>query len=115
MDIHALHTTWISGLPCHPSNAHGMVAVLREFGFDVPGLSASLFLQDSSIVRMGVPPMRIEVTTKISGVDFQECYAERVVDSIDDTEVNLINLRHLKINKKASGRYKDLDDLEHLP
>ncbi len=29
-------------------------------------------------------------------------------------EVNLISLKDLKVNKRASGRDKDLDDLEHL-
>jgi hypothetical protein len=96
-------------------NAERIVRVLREFGFDTPDLSESLFLQDRSIVRMGVPPIRIEVVTTISGVSFEECYAERVRDRIDEVEVSIISLRHLKINKRASGRHKDLDDLEHLP
>ena len=99
----------------HPDNAERLVSVLRDFGFDTPQLSASLFLQDKSIVRMGIPPMRLEITTAISGVTFDECYAERVVDVVDGVEVNLISLHHLKVNKKASGRHKDLDDLEHLP
>lgn len=98
-----------------PQNAERMVAVLREFGFETPNLSAELFLRAGSIVRMGTPPMRIEVMTTISGVAFEECYAHRVTDSIDGVVVNLISLSHLKINKKASGRYKDLDDLENLP
>ena len=67
------------------------------------------------MVRMGVPPVRIELTTAISGVSFDECYAERIVDTLDGVEVSLINLRHLKINKEASGRFKDLSDLENLP
>ncbi len=64
---------------------------------------------------MGVPLLRIEVTIGIDGVEFDECYAERISDSIDGVPVDLINLRHLKINKRASGRPKDLNDLEHLP
>jgi hypothetical protein len=63
---------------------------------------------------MGVFPLRIEITTTISGVKFDECYANRIVDTLDGVEVNLINLNHLKINKKASGRLKDLNDLENL-
>jgi len=74
-----------------------------------------LFLKDKSIIRMGVPPMKIEIVTTISGVTFEECYSHRVNDAIDGAEVCLIGLNHLKINKKASGRHKDLDDLEHLP
>ncbi|MDQ3009834.1 MAG: hypothetical protein M3X11_03925 [Acidobacteriota bacterium] len=59
--------------------------------------------------------MKIEVSNYIDGVNFDECFRERVVDVIDGVVVNLINLTHLKINKKASGRFKDLADLENLP
>lgn len=97
-----------------PKNAKKLVAALQEFGFDTPDLSPDLFLQDR-IVRMGVPPLRIEVTTQISGVTFEECYKNRVVAVLDGVRVNLIGLAKLKKNKKASGRHKDLDDLEHLP
>jgi len=98
-----------------PATAEKMVAVLREFGFDVPNLSADLFLKDDQIVRMGVPPIRLEIFTSIPGVRFEECYAARVLGEIDGVPVSLINLRDLKTNKKASGRNKDLADLENLP
>ena len=98
-----------------PANAERMVAALREFGFGVSDLAPDLFLRDRSVVRMGVPPMRIEVVTTISGVRFEECYPERVTDILDGVEVTLIDLHHLKANKRASGRHRDLDDLEHLP
>lgn len=78
-------------------------------------LLAELLLKERQIIRMGVPPVRIEITTTISGVTFEECYAERVVDVLDGVRVNLIDLKHLKLNKKASGRHKDLNDLENLP
>ena len=98
-----------------PENARRMVDTLRQFGFDTPQLSAELFLQDRSMVRMGNVPLRIEIMTTISGVSFEECYAERVVDLIDGVEVSFISLHHLKANKQASGRQKDLTDLERLP
>jgi hypothetical protein len=98
----------------HHQNAEKLVAVLKEFGFDVPELSIELFLKENQIVRMGVSPMRIELLTTISGVNFEECYSERIIDVIDGVEVSIINLKHLKLNKRASGRHKDLDDLEHL-
>jgi len=55
------------------------------------------------------------MTTGISGVNFDECYAERVTAVIDGVPVKIISLRHLKINKKAAGRHKDLNDFENLP
>ncbi len=97
------------------ATAERMVAVLRIFGFDVPNLSADLFLKDDQIVRMGVPPIRLEIFTSIPGVRFEDCYPARIVGEIDGTTVSLINLQDLKTNKKASGRNKDLADLENLP
>jgi predicted nucleotidyltransferase len=103
---------WVS---ISPENAEKIVTVLREFGFDSAGLRKDLFLTANRIIRMGVPPLRIELSTGIDGVTFNECYADRVTDTIDGITVNLINLQHLKINKKASGRAKDINDLENLP
>jgi len=98
----------------HEQNAERLVTVLKKFGFNVPELPENLFMKANQIVRMGVPPMRIELLTTISGVSFEECYRERIIDEIDGVEVSIINLRYLRINKRASGRHKDLDDLEHL-
>lgn len=103
---------WIA---THPQNAERIVDVLREFGFGVSELSTDLFLKDEQIIRMGVPPLRIDITTTISDVSFAECYAKRNVDIVDGIEVNLISLKHLKANKKACGRPKDVNDLANLP
>lgn len=59
-----------------PENAVRVVDVIREFGFNTPELSKNLFLKELSIIRMGLPPIRIEVTTSISGVNFDDCYAQ---------------------------------------
>jgi predicted nucleotidyltransferase len=103
---------WIA---LHPQNAKRLVTALNEFGLDLPELTPEIFLAAEQIIRMGVPPVRIEIATTISGVDFAECYTARLVDVLDGIEVNLISLAHLKANKKAAGRHKDLDDLENLP
>ncbi len=103
---------WIA---VHPDNAKRVAAALHEFGFDLPELTPNLFLQENKIIRMGVPPMRLAISTGISGVEFEECYASRIEDVLDGVPVNIIDLPHLKINKKAAGRFKDLADLENLP
>jgi hypothetical protein len=103
---------WIA---LQPENAERVVGALREFGFDLPELRSELFLNEKAIIRMGTPPIRLEITTGISGVEFDECYKSRVIDLLDGIQVNIIGLEHLKINKKASGRLKDLADLENLP
>ncbi len=96
-------------------NADRVVGALRAFGFDVPELEAALFLDEDRIVRMGHPPLRVEIFPSASGVDFTPCYDERVVDELGGVEAAIIGLECLKKNKRASGRHKDLDDLEHLP
>jgi predicted nucleotidyltransferase len=103
---------WVAATP---SNAEKIDAAVREFGFDVPELSRELFLEKDRVIRMGEPPIRIEILTSLSGVNFSDCYAEREVADVEGLQLNVIDLEHLKANKRAAGRYQDLSDLEHLP
>jgi hypothetical protein len=99
-----------------PENAVRMNAVVKEFGFDVPELSPDVFLKDvHKIVRMGVPPLRIEIMMAISGINFKECYEKRIDYKDGDLTIKIIDKENLKKNKKAAGRYKDLSDLDYLP
>lgn len=98
----------------NPANAEKMVEVLREFGFGTPDLTPETFLRPGQMVRMGTPPLRIEILTEVSGVSFEECISRRIVREIDGVPVSIIGLDDLKANKRAAGRYKDLDDVEHL-
>jgi predicted nucleotidyltransferase len=97
------------------ANAQKVTAVLREFGFESPELRPDLFLEKEKVIRMGLPPVRIEILTTLSGVDFDGCYSRREIIDLDGVEVNLISLDDLKKNKQAAGRHQDLNDLEHLP
>ncbi|MFO1498175.1 MAG: hypothetical protein U1G07_07250 [Verrucomicrobiota bacterium] len=64
---------------------------------------------------MGIAPNRIEIQTGIDGVEFTACYAEHVAAELDGIAVKFISLADLKRNKRASGRNKDLADLDSLP
>jgi hypothetical protein len=97
------------------SNAQRIVSVLKKFGFSAKSVSADMFSKPDQIVRMGVPPICIDVITGVSGVEFVACYARRTRHVIDGVDVTIIHLDDLKQNKKASGRPKDLNDLENLP
>jgi len=102
---------WIN---VNPENAAKIDRALRQFGF-AAGLTPDLFLARNNIVRMGVPPIRIEILTSISGVEFESCYAEKEMIQIEEILVPVISLSRLRENKTASGRAKDLADLENLP
>ncbi len=98
-----------------PDTAERMVKVMMGFGFEEGAVTRDVFLDKKGLIRMGVPPLRLEILMGISGADFDDCYEKRVNDVIDGVDVKLISLMDLRLNKKASGRLKDLNDLEHLP
>ncbi len=85
------------------------------FVFDSPDLTAELFDDPNRIIRMGEAPLRIEILMDIDGVEFDDCVARAETQTFDGNTIPVISLNDLKINKRASGRAKDLDDLEHLP
>ncbi|MCY2924901.1 MAG: nucleotidyltransferase [Planctomycetota bacterium] len=95
-------------------NVERIVSSLREFGFTDPQLTLELFANPNQVIRMGVPPLRIEVVTDISGVQFAPCYRRRASGNIDGMDVSIISLPDLLANKRAAGRLKDRDDLENL-
>ena len=98
-----------------PENAARIDRALREFGFAAAELTSSLFLDPNNVVRVGVPPIRIKILTSISGVKFESCYVEEETIRIEEIVVPVISLARLRQNKAASGRAKDLADLESLP
>jgi hypothetical protein len=103
---------WIA---TNPSTADRLLRVLERFGFGKAGASKETLLMPDKVIRMGLPPYRIEVLTGISGVTFQECYSRRVQGTIDGVSVPIISLEDLKKNKLAAGRDKDRNDIRHLP
>ncbi len=103
---------WVASTP---ANAQRIVDALREFGFGAPELNPSLFLDPDRVVRMGVPPLRIDILTTIAGVSFDDCFSRREVVTVGEIDVSVISLADLKANKQATGRSQDLADVEHLP
>lgn len=85
------------------------------FGFTASALVPELFLKENEIVRFGAPPLRVEIHTTLSGVDFADCYIRRDERIVDETPTPFIGLSDLRINKRASGRGKDQVDLDSLP
>ena len=97
-----------------PRNAARLATALHAFGFPAEDVPPGLFLRKGEMVRFGVAPLRLEILTELSGVAFRACWRRRRRVTIDRIVVNLIGRADLKRNKRASGRHKDLDDLEHL-
>jgi predicted nucleotidyltransferase len=95
-------------------NALKMIIVLDDFGFGSLGLSAKDFLKDNYVTQLGYPPLRIDILNSISGVEFDEAYLNKVEVEIDDLPVKFINVVEFIKNKEATGRKKDLGDIESL-
>lgn len=95
-------------------NANRMVQALADFGFGSLELGTEDFLVPEQIVQLGYAPTRIDILTTLPGVEFETCYASRVEVGLAELTVNFIDLESLKQNKRASGRYQDLADLENL-
>ena len=98
-----------------PENARRLVQVLEEFGFGSLDIGSDDFLRPDRIVQLGIEPYRIDVINTISGVTFEEAWAERVAGEIDGLPTQFLSLRLFKRNKRAAGRPKDLADLDALP
>jgi hypothetical protein len=103
---------WISATP---ANIQAVKRALAAFGAPAILLNTISFLDPQEIFFIGVAPLRIEVFTAIPGVDFAACYQQRVSTIISGVPLSLISLADLKQNKQASGRPRDLDDLQNLP
>jgi hypothetical protein len=97
-------------------NSQKILTSLYEFGFStLSGLSAEDFTKEDSVVQLGYPPLRIDLMTSVSGIDFESCYPKRETQLIDGIEIPYLDLLSLKQNKLSTNRKKDLGDLENLP
>ena len=101
---------WVSH---RADNIARLLTALQRFGFGSLGLSATDF-DDDTVVQLGQPPRRIDLLTRMDGVDFNACWTRRETIAIDGIDLHLIGLEDFKTNKRATGRLKDLADLEAL-
>jgi hypothetical protein len=89
-------------------------AVRLFFGEDLAGLDMN-FLKNNDTLYFGYEPNKVEVIQKADGLVFAEAYPRRLETTLDGVPVKMICLSDLRKNKQASGRLKDLADLEQLP
>ena len=76
---------------------------------------AQRFGANQNVTHFGARPFLIEVLNRVSGGNFAVAWSRRVQTVYDTVPVNMLGLEDLKLNKKASGRAKDIADLENLP
>ena len=95
-------------------NALCILKALNEFGFGSVDLKEEDFRSPNKVVQLGYPPVRIDIITSISGVSWDQAFKEREKGKYGNVPVYFIGREHYILNKRASGRKKDLADLEAL-
>jgi hypothetical protein len=100
-----------------PANAERVWRALASFGAPLAalGIRPDDLRQPDSVVQIGLPPNRIDILTGISGVpDFDAAWQDRVVAIVRERQVPFLGRAALLANKRATGRLKDLADVEAL-
>jgi len=95
-------------------NGQRVLEALEKFGFGSIGIEKSDFMCQNKVVQLGVPPVRIDIITSISGVSLVEAFAGALEGKYGDIPVLYIGRDQFISNKRAIGRLKDLSDLEAL-
>jgi hypothetical protein len=95
-------------------NATRIMAALNEFGFGSVGLTIEDFQSENRVIQLGLPPVRVDIVTSLTGISWEEAYSNRVGGKYGGVSVCYIGREQLISNKKATGRQKDLADLEAL-
>ena len=97
-----------------PANAERLIEALNDFGMGSVGLEADDFLEPEVVVQLGYPPMRIDLITSATGVDFEQSWNNRVLVPVGSVVAGFISREDLIANKTASARPQDLVDVNIL-
>jgi len=97
-----------------PQNADAVILALRRFGAPLHNLTKEDLQKDNTIFQIGVAPRRIDIITAASGLKFEEAYSRSISVDIEGITVHIPSIDDLIRNKKASGRTKDMADVEAL-
>ena len=87
---------------------------LNDFGASVENLSLEDLQKEGLIFQIGVAPCRIDILTSIDGLKFEEAYSRSKIVNIEEIPINVLSIPDLIINKRATGRTRDLADAEML-
>jgi len=97
-----------------PANADAVLRALRRFGAPLHNLAKDDLERDGTVFQIGVAPRRIDIITAASGLQFDEAFSHSISVDIEGIEVHIPSVADLILNKRASGRTKDLADAEAL-
>lgn len=97
-----------------PQNADAVLRALRRFGAPLHDLTETDLQVDGTVFQIGVAPRRIDLLTSASGLHFEKVFSRSLIVDIEGIEIHVPVLSDLIQNKQATGRTKDLADVEAL-
>lgn len=97
-----------------PDNAARLMTALGDFGAPLTTVTAKDFSSPGIVFQIGLPPARVDVLTRLSGITFNEAWPTRVRAPFGDLHVDYLGRDAFIRNKRATGRAKDLGDIEGL-
>jgi predicted nucleotidyltransferase len=95
-------------------NASKLIDVLIEFGFGSLKLTKEDFMKENYVTQLGDPPLRIDILNSISGVSFDDAYTNKMEGVVEGVTIKFIGIMEFLANKRATGRPKDLGDINEL-
>lgn len=97
-----------------PENATRVWQALTRFGAPLGELSLADLSSPGIVFQMGLPPLRIDILTELSGIKFDEAWPNRIVNEFQGQRYSVIGRQDLIRNKRATGRPQDLVDADAL-
>ena len=95
-------------------NAQRIMSALKDFGFESVGLTLADFEKPDNVIQLGVPPVRVDIVTSLTGISWESAFKNRVQGKYGDVQVHYIGREEFILNKRSIGRKKDLADIEAL-
>lgn len=93
-------------------NAKKLMSALRTFGAPLADVTLADFETPGVVFQIGVPPVRIDILTELTGITFEEAWRTRTELLLSDLTIPVLGKDAFIKNKKALGRHKDLADIE---
>jgi hypothetical protein len=102
---------WIEATP---DNAQRVMRALAAFGAPLADISEADFAREGVTYQIGIPPGRIDILTELTGITFAEAWTDRLRRPFGDVEVEFIGRASFIRNKRATGRPRDLGDIDGM-
>ena len=97
-----------------PENADRVMRALAGFGAPLSDVTSADFARPGVVLQIGVPPGRIDVLTELTGLEFGDAWRSRESGRFGSLTVDFLGRDDFIRNKRATGRAKDLGDIEGL-